>query len=219
MNEVVVFDFDKTITSTDTFLSCIVHLFKVNYFRSVIGIVLLPIFFFLKCFPRTRAHAASFSLWMATCGRPARLVTKDIKSFAEQYKRKRKPGLVRQDAIINIWRHINLGHAVIIVSTSSAFWIRRILGKELVNNVRIVGSVFEFRYGGLLVKNWCYGKTKLDFIFGKELPRQQFLSVYTDCLSDSPMLEKAKNKFLITKDNRGSFFLKQRKNVEYLIWR
>ena len=48
--QIVVFDFDKTITSIDTFSRLIVYLVNQSWWRQCLALALLPLIFFLNAF-------------------------------------------------------------------------------------------------------------------------------------------------------------------------
>ena len=191
--QIVIFDFDKTITSIDTFTHLIIFLINQNFWRQCFSIPFLPVIYSLKPFNITKPYAVSLGLWVASVGINRRLLLQKIKCYAEQRKAKGTHDVMRQKAINSIDVHLSHGHRVVIVSASSRIWIKHFLGPELTSRVTIIGSRLQIKWKGLVLKSWCYGKDKLEHFAFNGITQQNFRTIYSDCPTDMVLMERAKN--------------------------
>lgn len=81
----------------------------------------------------------------------------------------------------------------IIISASPRFLITPILNQNKIK--RIIASELDPKTGLFLSKN-CYGEEKV-VRFKKQYPKAKVNSAYSDSISDMPMLNLAKNKYLV----------------------
>lgn len=195
--QIVVFDFDKTITSVDTFTSLIVFLIKQSFWRQCFAIPFLPIIYLLKPFNTTKPYAVSLGLWIASVGRSRRDLIQKIKHYAQQRKGLGTHDVIRKRAFISIKIHIDLGHRVVIASASSRIWIKHILGPEITSQVTIIGSRLQYKWMGLVLRSWCYGEEKLEHFARCGIPQKNLRTIYSDSTTDLILMEGARNRCFI----------------------
>ena len=171
-DQIVVFDFDKTITSVDTFTHLIAFLINTSYWRQCLALFFLPFIYMLKFFEPTRKYAVSLGLLIASMGQERRFLLKQIKEYSVQRKLFGTHDVMRLFAINSIKKHIALGHRVIIASASSRLWIKHFLGPEISSTVTIIGSEIDYKWYGLVLKSWCYGKEKLKYFERYNIPKE-----------------------------------------------
>lgn len=216
--QIVVFDFDKTITSIDTFTRLIVFLINQTLWRQCFAIPFLPIIYSLKPFNATKSYAVSLGLWVASVGYSRRRLIQLIKNYAEQHKAPGVHNVIRQHAIKSIKLHLELGHRVVIASASSRIWIKHFLGPAITSQVTIIGSGLQYRWNGLILKSWCYGEEKLEHFARHDMPQQNLRTIYSDCLTDMVLMERARNRCFINVPAAIQKSLENKDNYYFLNW-
>lgn len=216
--QIVVFDFDKTITSIDTFTRLIVYLVNQSLWRQCLALFLLPLIFFLNVFYASKPSAVSLGLWVASVGENRRHLVKLIKCYAELHKSLGTHDVMRKRAFYSIKLHLALGHRVVIVSASSRSWIKHMLGPVLSAKVTIIGSRLQFRWQGLVLKSWCYGKNKLDHFVSYGVSQQNLRTIYSDSLTDIALMERARNRCFINLSSGRQKDLEADGKFYYLEW-
>ena len=196
-DQVDIFDFDKTITTIDTFTSLITYLINQEFVRQCFAIPFLPIIFSLKPFHITRPYAVSIGLWIASVGKSGRCLVRQIDDYANKRKSLGTHDVMRQRALDMIGRHLSDGHRVIVVSASSRIWIKKLLGKDISEKVTIVGSRIKYKWNGLVLNSWCHGEGKLEHLSRFNIQQDNFRTIYSDCTSDLALMERAKNRCFI----------------------
>lgn len=195
--QIVVFDFDKTITSVDTFTRLIVFLINQSLGRQLFSLPFLPVIYSLKPFKSTRPLAVSLGLWVASVGRNKRKLISLIKEYASQRKVLGPHDVMRLRALYAIKLHLTLGHKVIIVSASSRCWIKHFLGPALSSRVTIIGSRLKFKWKGLVLGSWCYGDEKLNHFSLRGFENNNWRTMYSDCPTDISLMQRARNRCFI----------------------
>lgn len=216
--QIVVFDFDKTITSIDTFTRLIVFLINQNIWRQCVAILFLPIIYSLNAFKISKPCAVSLALWIASAGLNRRYLVQLIKRYSDQRKALGIHDVMRQRAFYSIKLHLALGHRVIIVSASSRIWIRHLLGPTISSNVTIIGSRLKFRWSGLILKTWCYGKYKLYHLNQRGVSQFNLRTIYTDSVSDIVLMKHARNRCFVNVQTKLQKTLLTRGHFYFLSW-
>jgi len=179
------FDFDGTITRKDTFLVFIRYC--VGSLRYYLGLLLLSpvlVSYKLKLIPNWRAKEIVFAYFFkGTTGDEFRMKGK---AFAETVL----PDLIRPSALEEIKSHLTKTNRVVIVTASSAVWIKcwsDSLGLE------ILATEWAEHNGtltGKLVGKNCFGDEKRNRVLSQiDLTRYPEISVYGDTSGDKEMLE------------------------------
>ena len=216
--QVVIYDFDKTITSIDTFTRLIMFLINESIFRQCFSLLFLPVIYSLKYFNITKPHAASLGLWVASVGINRRCLIEKIKRYSEQRKTCGTHDVMRKYAIESIKRHLSHGHNVVIASASSKLWIKHILGASISSQVTIIGSKLHYKWNGLTLKSWCYGKEKLEHFEQYGVPQQNLRTIYSDCITDIVLMERARNRCFVNLPMTDQLTLKGRGKFYFLNW-
>lgn len=216
--QIVIFDFDKTITSIDTFTHLLVYLINQKFWRQCFSLPFLPVIYSLKPFNITRPYAVSLGLWVASVGESPRYLLQKIRLYAEQRKAQGTHDVMRKKAISSIRRHLSLGHRVVIVSASSRIWIKHFLGPELTSRVTIIGSRLQFKWNGLVLKSWCYGKKKLEHFVYNGISQTNFRTIYSDCPTDMVLMERAKNGCFVNLSAELQKTLEENGDYYFLKW-
>ncbi|PXW15493.1 HAD family hydrolase [Paraburkholderia caballeronis] len=181
---VAAFDFDGTITTSDSFRAFVLHAagparFVLAALRCLPSIAGVP----LRLADRGRAKARFL---FAALG-PARFETLD--AAADRFVRERLPALLRDDMLARIREHQALGHEVVLVSASPSLYLRKWAASAGIDTV--LASELEWRdgaYTGRLAGRNCWGPEKsarLRAWWGERAPRT--LYAYGDSRGDREM--------------------------------
>lgn len=108
-----------------------------------------------------------------------------IKSFWDKHNKK-----------IKKWYLLNDHSKDIIISASPNFLIEPI-GKQL--KVKDIIATEVNKSSGIFINKNCYGTEKVKKLYAK-YPNIKINNAYSDSMSDLPMLELAKNKFIVKKN-------------------
>ena len=216
--QVVIYDFDKTITSIDTFTRLIMFLINESIFRQCFSLLFLPAIYSLKYFNVTKSYAASLGLWVASVGITRRCLIEKIKRYSDQRKTSGTHDVMRKYALESIKRHLSHGHSVVIASASSKLWIKHILGTSISSQVTIVGSKLHYKWNGLTLKSWCYGKEKLEHFEQYGVPQQNLRTIYSDCITDIVLMERARNRCFVNLPANDQRILEGRGKFYFLDW-
>ena len=125
---------------------------------------------------------------------------------------------MRLFAINSIKKHIALGHRVIIASASSRLWIKHILGQEISSTVTIIGSEIDYKWYGLVLKSWCYGKEKFKHFERYDIPNENLRTMYSDSITDIDLMARAKNRCFVNIPPAVKKLLKANGEYYFVTW-
>ncbi len=185
----VVFDFDGTLTTTDTtkFLFLILLLFKPAAVKSVIAFY----------------RSGNASIQKQKCDATTALIQgcsvdkidKRLRSFRSICKAFMRKSMLRQ-----LQTYLKSNYTVIIATASPSFALKHLFPDE----VTIIGTEYEVingMYSGGLTGEPCYGNQKA-ILIKEYLSKNTDMSIesaYSDDRSDLPMLMLAENGYLVDK--------------------
>lgn len=189
--KIAFFDFDGTITNSDSLLKFI--RFAVGDVKFLIGLFLLsPILFLykLKFIPNHKAKQKMLSYFFKD-------YTKDnFKKVTQEYSLKHIDKITRPKAIEKLHWHKLQGHKIVVVSASIDCWLRPWCEK---NDLELLATTLEIKndkISGYFLSRNCYGIEKLNRI--KELYDLndfEYVYAYGDSVGDKQMLEIADEKY------------------------
>ena len=191
MRGVAFFDFDGTITRSDSFLQ---FLFYANPPSTVLkGLILLSptlLGYFIGLLPNWKAKQKIFSYFFKD--QSEKVFIKKGKTFAQAIL----PGLVKPSALEKIRWHQNQKHTVVLVSASLEPYLSDWCKQQ---NMALIGTRIEIKDGkitGAFQTPNCYGPEKVNRI--KELynlSEYDTIYAYGDSNGDREMLEIAHHPF------------------------
>lgn len=209
----VVFDFDKTIISSDATTELILRLILRNPLRIALAVLFTPVYFCLLRSFYGRYAGAKVFLFIAQVGHRKRTLVKLEREFYDSviYK-KNRTSFLYNDALETINRYSKDGFSIVILSASPERVVRSILLpclKPYDVKVKIIGT-----RSGI----YCFGENKI--LVAKNKGLIDWLACYTDSAHDFPILERAKNKFLVNPNQRTRIRAKNRFNsdIKFLNW-
>ena len=185
--KIAFFDFDGTITNTDSLLKFI--RFVVGDGKFLIGLAALSpilISYKLKVIPNYKAKQIMLAWFFKGCGE------NKFKKVSREYSLNHIDKILREPAMKKINWHKSKGHKVVIVSASIESWLKPWCDK---NNLELIATRLEIVdrkiSGNFLSKN-CHGIEKVNRI--KEnynLGDFEYAYAYGDSRGDKEMLELA----------------------------
>lgn len=194
-NPLVVFDFDGTLYSEDSFAQFIRWRIFSSRWRTLLAVLALPIVAFIRHLPDGRRHYASVFLWIASLGCDLHQLEEQMAVYVYRQALKAH-GRFYTDAVAQLKKHQQLGHQVVVATGAAESLVQLFLQSQRISNVLIVGSRLAEGWGGVLCRFHCYHYRKqqaLSAIF----PGQRYSVVYSDSLVDLPILSQADHAVLI----------------------
>ena len=193
--EVVVFDFDGTLVSRDSFLDFAFGYCLRRPVRLLLVVALLPLA--LPIALRSWRRAAAVLVWALTLGTSTSSFARALHRYASQTL----PSYANDAIFGELGAQIQAGHRVVIATGSMPLLVRGLLRARNLPLIPIVGSRLRRRWGGLVPETHCIGRTKV-----RELQRKlgivEWSAVYTDSFADRSLLRGARTITLVSPSNR-----------------
>lgn len=189
--KLILFDFDGTITSKDSFFLFIKY--YVGWSKLIVGFVFLaPVLFFYKTglIPNWRAKEIVLTYFFK--GQLVDIFSRKAEIFSLEII----PSIIKPKATEIIREYLNKGDAVVIVSASIDFWLKPwcdLNGLQLISSSLIVE---DGKITGKLNGPNCYGLEKVKRIKERfDLTRHIEICAYGDSKGDKEMLDLAHKKY------------------------
>lgn len=188
----IVFDFDGTITKKDTLIDFLIYNFGVLLFiTKTISVIHYLILFVLGIIPNYIAKEKLFSVFFKG------MAFDHFNRICEAYSLEYIDRITRKDAINRILWHKNNGDILIVISASIDNWIRPWAIKNGFHEV--ISTIPEVKNGVLTGKfqsRNCYGEEKVNALL-KRYPNRKdyYLVVYGDSKGDIELLTIADKSF------------------------
>ena len=187
----MLFDFDGTLTTRDTFIEFIK--FYSGTIGFIIGFILLSpmlVLYKLKIVPNWRAKEYVLSYFFK--GEHIDEFNTKGKAFAERIL----PAMIRKKTVDKFNRYIEQGDMVIIVSASAVNWVKPWADKHGVELIATNLEIKNDRLTGRILGRNCYGPEKVSRIKGQiNLSDYSEIHVYGDSRGDREMLDLATHAF------------------------
>lgn len=192
---VVVFDFDGTLVSRDSFLDFSWRYCAARPGRLLLLAALLPLALVLAL--RSRLRAASVLLWAMTVGSSTRGFVLALRRYATSTL----PSYAQEAIFEELARHVRDGDRIVIATGTIPLLVRGLFGARKLGRISIVGSRFRGKWGGLIAETHCIGRVKV-----RELQRRfgivEWSTVYTDSFADRALLKRAREITLVSPSKR-----------------
>lgn len=195
LSNVVVFDFDGTLVSRDSFLDFAFGYCARRPARALLVFALLPLALPLAF--RSWQRAASLLLWGITLGTSTRSFVRALRRYATDTL----PGYANDAIFMELAAQIQAGNRVVIATGSMPLLVRGLLKARKVAPIPIVGSRLRRRWGGLVTDTHCIGRTKVRELHLR-LGIAEWSTVYTDSFADRSLLGSARNITLVSPSRR-----------------
>ncbi|HET7541587.1 MAG TPA: HAD family hydrolase [Polyangiaceae bacterium] len=193
--DVVVFDFDGTLVSRDSFLDFAFGYCARRPARFLLILALLPLALPLALHSRKRG--ASLLLWALTLGTS----TRSFVAALSRYATHTLPSYANDAIFVELAQQIRAGNRVVIATGTMPLLVRGLLNARELGAIPIVGSRLRRRFGGLVAETHCIGSTKVREL-QRKLGIRQWSTVYTDSFADRALLSRAKSITLVGPSKR-----------------
>ena len=217
MNNVVVFDMDKTLLSSDATKEWMLMRFKSGVLRFLCALLCAPFALVLLRTNRLKSYGASALFYVASFGMNEKELFESFSCFASNLSK----GILTKinwmdDGLHELYMHKAEGRRVIIATGSPEDFAKEIFSAKNID-VEVIGTILSKKtLGGWVVKYHCRSQEKVRRILNKGV-ESKWHSTYTDDIEeDYPILINAQNKFLINsqRDNNGNKI----KDIKNLSW-
>lgn len=207
MKKALIFDFDNTITNSDTLKIILYELIKLNPLRFFK--ILLPVLSMLVIKDQNLIQfKKNHIIGLLIKNKSHKSIERAINNYQFHIA-----DILRQEIIKHIKEKINLGYICLVVSASPTIFVSSFIKVINEDNIYVIGTDFSTNddgvYDGKLCGLNCYGKNKPKKINVWKDSFSTFIDFeesWSDSYSDKPMMEMAKKKFWVAdKKNFKSF--------------
>ena len=183
------YDFDGTIYDGDSGVDIILFAMKKKplIFFKLLGAIGIVILYKLKLRTKEQMKTRLFSFFKDIDD-----MDKFVKEFWESHEHKLK----------SYWLEKKTHKKDIIISASAEFWLKPIADKYKV--CALIATNIDPKTGEVIGTN-CHGKEKVRRFY-EDFPRGVVYSMYTDSINDLPLIEEAKEGYLVKKDKIYNYY-------------
>lgn len=194
-DSIVVFDFDKTIISKDTYREFLVFLTKKSLIRSALALSFLPLLLIMFAGPLTRVAAVNIFSAISLLGQRKSLWQLRREFFQDFYS---KPDTKYFASAINaIQSHQSNCETILILSGCPTWLLGPAIRHAGLNNVCFMGSRQKLSYGSLVLTDFCYANHKLTMAERLGFSDLSWSKGYSDSLSDLPFLDRCNTQTVV----------------------
>jgi phosphoserine phosphatase len=194
-SSVVIFDFDGTLVSRDSFFDFAVRYCLRRLPRLLIVGAVFPVAMFLGV--RSRRRAGSALLWAMTVGAS----TRGFVTALRQYARFTLPRFANEAIFAELAREVQKGNRVVIATGTLPVLVRGLLAARDFGQLPIAGSRLRRSWGGFVAETHCVGRVKVRELY-RRFDIVGWSSVYTDSFADRPLLRGARDVTLVGPSRR-----------------
>jgi phosphatidylglycerophosphatase C len=192
---VALFDFDHTLTKSDSFAGFCRWLLRRQWWRLTIVVVASPFLAPLLLLKSSRRMPVRFAVWVATLGVTDEQLPQLVRSYLQTHLAA-AASIVSQDGLDRVAMHRKSGHDVIIATGALELLARAICDAAGLQDIVVVGSSLRRFLGGWVSDQHCFGARKIPMLAQRGYP-PDWEFVYTDHHADVPILARAKQRFLV----------------------
>jgi phosphatidylglycerophosphatase C len=195
MPVVALFDFDHTLTASDSFAGFCRWLLRRQWWRPTIVVAAAPFLAPLLLVKSARRIPVRFAVWVASLG----MTDEQLPQLVHAYLRSRLAGgdtFVLQDGLDRVAMHKKSGHEVIIATGALELLARAICDSVGLEDIVVVGSSLRRALGGWVADQHCFGAHKIPMLTARGYP-PDWEFVYTDHHADVSILARARQRFLV----------------------
>lgn len=207
--ELVVFDFDHTLYDGDSFTDLLKWRIVRSPWRMLLALLVAPICAPMIAFLPTRRRGISAFVWVGTVGLHRR---RDLDDLIDAYVLKNQQEIrarLLPEAFKVFHRHRQAGDTVIVATGAPPELARAILGFVAHEDVPVIGTLVEPKFGAIGALRHCHHKMKMQMIREAGFT-QPIACAYSDSSADLPLLMAA-DKPVVVNPKAASVGLFQRK--------
>lgn len=215
---VVVFDFDHTLYDGDSGSHLFAWLIRRSPWRTVLALLLAPVFAPMTAFLRTRRVGISAFVWAGTVGLHRRrdldaLIDDYVDGNVEAIKRRLLP-----IALDVLHHHRMQGDHVVIATGAPPELARAILAFVAHEDVPVVGTRVGPHFGAIIAHRHCHNVEKVRML--RERGYAAIAVAYSDSEADLPLLIAARTPVVVNpkRDKINQFRRKLPPGTPFLNW-
>jgi phosphatidylglycerophosphatase C len=193
---VVVFDFDLTLTRWETAARFFKGLLRRAPWRLMLLLLALPVLAPLLMVARTRRLPTRFAVWLATFGRSRQALEALAQAHAEAVF-EGGDALFIAAAVERLRQHQAQGARVVIATGCWEPLARALLARGGLDDVPLVASTLRPLWGGWVSDQHCLGANKIPMLRARGYA-PPWAVAYTDHHADLPLLRNSAQWFLVS---------------------
>lgn len=197
MQRIVVFDFDGTLYSKDSFGHFLIFLLRRSLWRSAVALFCIPLLMVARVGKGGIKRSASILLWIATVGADFTMLDAAMKRFVVS---RRNTARFYEDALACLRKHASSGDRIIVASGCAQPLLEYLLASQQID-VAAIGSKLRQQQGGFMCEWHCYGSNK-PITLARELNVRAIDVFYSDSDADVPLFAMAKENILVNASDR-----------------
>ncbi|MEI7603490.1 MAG: HAD-IB family hydrolase [bacterium] len=186
-----IFDFDKTITVKDSLIDFTIYSFGLfTFMKGIVLLIPILIKWKLGLTSNNIVKEKYFTLFFKN------IENDKFNNMCKRYCEKKLTKILNKDAIEKIKWHKEMQHHLIIISASMENWISP--WAERNGFEKVIGTIPEIandKLTGLFIGKNCYGVEKYDRLKKLYDINNYKIYVYTDSMSDRPIMDLAEKKY------------------------
>lgn len=191
----IIFDFDGTIVSKDSYYEFTKWLVKRSYIRMFFMLVCFPVAAILAAWSRTRLVGLNIICFIGSAFQTQSIFTLRRQFIAHYFTA--LGGKFFEEAISELINHQRNNHKVLILS-GCPHWLLYGMTKHIgLKGISVLGSKCTSTYYSLLLTEHCYHKNKIAMARANGYDTNAWKIGYTDSKVDIPMLEFCQRKVLV----------------------
>jgi len=190
----VVFDFDHTLYDGDSGQDFVTWLLLRSGLRTLLALLLAPVFApLIACMP-TRRHGLSAFVWAGTLGTDQNGLTTLIARYLGQHADLLRKRLLPK-ALTVLQRHLDAGDRVILATGAPPALARGILALAGYGELPVLGTEVRACCGGLIITRHCHFEEKMRMLRESGYPAIDV--AYSDSSADLPLLKAAREPVVV----------------------
>jgi HAD superfamily hydrolase (TIGR01490 family) len=193
----IIFDFDNTITTRDSFLDFAIYSHKtLDLLKSFIFAGPILALYTLRLVNNQRAKETLFSQLYNG------MTFEEFDSLCNRYCKEKLPRVINPKVIKLLQEHLKKGDEVVVISASISNWVRPyVLG---LGDITVIATEVESSESGVLTGKFatpnCFGEEKvsrLEQLYTVDVLNKKKLTVYSDSMTDKPLYDIADKSFYV----------------------
>jgi len=190
----VVFDFDHTLYDGDSGQHLVAWLLRRDWWRTLLALVLAPVFAPMIAHLPTRRRGLSAFVWAGTLGSNRRGMRPLLQRYLAEQAGPLRTRLL-PTAIKVLQRHLDAGERVIVATGAPPALARGILALAGHGDLPVIGTEVGACFGGMHIIRHCHFEEKMHML--REAGHIDIDIAYSDSSADLPLLKAARHPVVV----------------------
>jgi len=200
MSKLIIFDFDETIVSKDTYREFLIWLVKRSVLRSLVVISLFPVLGVMFNFKCSKLSAVNLLSFIAIYGQKQSLFSLRNEFVSIYYT---KMGCVFYEGAKNEIDLYNDSSSKLLILSGCPNWLLKGVLKRIgLGQIKTIGSKQKLYYGALKTIDYCYAENKVRMAANAGFMDFKWVAGYSDSMSDSPFLELCSLQYIVNANSK-----------------